>query len=77
MRIFGEKSAKISIKIGEAHVKESNEEKLFGITFDQTFNFMQLVKTLCKKASQKLHALAGISGYMGTDKLSKAMQVFI
>ncbi len=52
MMIFGEKSAKISIKIGEAHVKESNEEKLFGITFDQTFNLMQLVKSLCKKLAR-------------------------
>ena len=49
---FGGKSNKVSVKIGEANVKESKEEKLLGIIFDQTLSFKQHVKTLCKKASQ-------------------------
>ena len=77
LMIFGRKSDEASIKIGEARVKESNEEKLLGITFDQTLSFRQHVKTLCKKASQKLHALARISCYMGAEKLSKVMQAFV
>ena len=43
-------------KIGEACVKESTEENLLGITFDQSLSFKQHVKALCKKASQKLQA---------------------
>ena len=58
LMIFGGKSNEVPIKIGEANVKESKEEKLLGTLFDKTLGFKQHVKTLCKKASQKLHALA-------------------
>ena len=36
LMIFGGKSDEVSVKIGEANVKESKEEKLLGIIFDQT-----------------------------------------
>ena len=39
LMIFGGKSNKVSVKIGEASVKESKEEKLLGIIFDQTLSF--------------------------------------
>ena len=58
LMIFSGKSNEVSVKIGEANVKESKQEKPLGIIFDQTLSFKQHVKTLCKKASQKLHALA-------------------
>ena len=64
-------------KIGEANVKECKEEKLLGMIFDQTLSFKQHVKTLCKKASQKLHALPRISCYMGTENLEQVMQAFV
>ena len=64
LMIFGGRSNEVSVKIGEANLKESKEEKLLGIIFDQTLIFKQHVKTLCKKASQKVHALARISCYM-------------
>ena len=75
--IFGRKSNEVSVKIGEANVKESKEEKLLGIIFDQTLSFIQHVKTLCKKASQKLHALARISCYMDTENLKQVIQAFV
>ena len=54
LMIFGAKgNNEISIKIGEACVKESKEEKLLGITFDRSLSFKQHVRTLCKKAGQK------------------------
>ena len=66
---FGAKgNNEISIRIGEACVKESTEENLLGITFDQSLSFKHHVKALCKKAGQKLHALARISRYMDTEK---------
>ena len=77
LMIFGGKSDEVSVKIGEANVKESKEEKLLGIIFYQTLSFKQHVKTLCKKASQKLHALARISSYMDTEKLKQVMQAFV
>ena len=48
LMIFGRKSNLVSVKIGEANVKESKEEKLLGIIFDQTLRFKQHVKALCK-----------------------------
>ena len=77
LMIFGGKSNEVSVKIGEASVKESKEEKLLGIIFDQTLSFKQHVRALCKKASQKLHALARISCYMDTERLKQLMQAFV
>ena len=77
LMIFGGKSKDISVKIEEANVKESKEEKLLGIIFDQTLSVKQYVKTLCKKASKKLHALARISCYMETENLKQVMQAFV
>ena len=77
LMIFGGKSDEVSVEIGEADVKESKEEKLPGIIFDQALSFKQHVKTLCKKGSQKLHALAGISCHMDTEKLKQVMQAFV
>ena len=64
-------------KIGEACVKESTVENLLGLTFDQSLSFKQHVKALCKKASQKLHAVALISQYMDTEKLQRLMRAFV
>ena len=63
--------------IGDACVKESSEENLLGITFDQSLSFKEHVKTLCRKASQKLHALARVSCYMVTVKLQHLMRAFV
>ena len=49
LMIFGRKSDEVSIKIGEANVKESKEEKLLGIIFNQTLSFKQYVKHFAKK----------------------------
>ena len=78
LMIFGAKgNNKISIKIGEACVKESKEENPLGITFDRSLSFKQHVTALCKKAGQKIHALARISRYMDTEKLQQVMRAFV
>ena len=38
-------------------VKKSNEEVLLGVTIDRKLTFHQRIKTMCRKASQKLSAL--------------------
>ena len=76
--IFGAKGSNdTTIKIGEARVKESKGENLLGITFDQSLSFQQHVKALCKKASQKFHALTRISRYMDTEILQRLMRAFL
>ena len=70
-------SNETTIKIGEAYVKDSTEEDLLGIMFDQSLSFKQQVKALCKKASHELRALARISRYIDTEKLQRLMAAFV
>ena len=58
-------------------INSSNSVKLLGITIDDKLNFSEHVIKLCKKANQKLHALARISNFMGTDKLRLILKSFI
>ena len=60
LMIFGEKSNNLSMKIGNTTIKESTEEKLLGVTLDKHFSFKTHVQSLCKKASQKHHAISSI-----------------
>ena len=48
---FGAKgNNEVSIRIGDACVKESTEKNVFGITIDRSLSFEQHFKALCKKA---------------------------
>ena len=47
----------VTTKIGEFDVKNSSEEKLLGVKIDSKLSLENHVSSLCKKASQKLHAL--------------------
>ena len=58
-------------------MKESMEENLLGLTFDHSLSFKEHVKTLCRKAGQKLHALARVSCYMDIEKLQHLMRAFV
>ena len=76
--VFGARGGNdITIKIGEAYVKESMRESLLGITLDQSLSFKEHVKILCRKACHKLHALARVSCYMDTEKLQHLMRAFV
>ena len=63
------------------HVSENIEERisveLLGVNIDTNLNFNEHVTNLCKKANQKLHALARISKYLNEDKLKILMKTFI
>ena len=48
----------MSVHIGETRVTESVEEKLLCVTLDKNLDFKSHVNAICKKAGQKLHALA-------------------
>ena len=74
---FGTKQDDIKITIGEAIVEESSEERLLGVTIDKNLNFKSHVSNLCKRASQKMHALARVSPFMDPDKLRLLMNSFI
>ena len=67
----------IHIKVGEEVIECSNSVKLLGVTIDNNLNFKDHVSNLCKKNSQKLHALARISKFMCEGKLRMLMKAFI
>ena len=65
-----------SIKIDDTDIKSSSSKKLLGVIIDNKLTFNEYVYKLCKKASNKLHALARISKYTTKDKLRTVMNAF-
>ena len=64
-------------KIGEFDVKNGREEKLLGVKIDKKLSFENHVSSLCKKASQKLHALARVINFIDLAKGKSLMNAFI
>ena len=58
----------VTAKIGEFDVKNGREEKLLGVKIDKKLSFENHVSSLCKKASQKLHALARVINFVDVAK---------
>ena len=67
----------IFINVEDEVIECSRSVKLLGVTIDNNLKFGEHISKLCKKASQKLHALARISKYMCQDKLRLIMKAFI
>ena len=66
----------VSANIEEFVINNSNEEKLLGIKIGTKLSLENKVSSLCKKASQKLHALARIVNYMDLSKHKSLMKAF-
>ena len=75
--IFGNKSKDSVVAIGKSTIKESECQKLLGVTFDKKLSFTKHVPDLCKKAHQKLHALARLHNHIDPAKLKLPMDAFI
>ena len=58
-----------NIKIGTDVITGESSVKLLGVTIDNKLNFNEHLTMICKKANQKLHALARIAKYLKSDKL--------
>ena len=56
---------------------ENKEQQLLDIKLDSPLSFKGHITSLCKKASQKLHALARIVNYMDLPKRKVLMKAFI
>ena len=65
----------VAAKIIEFDVKNTREEKLLDVKIDKKFSFENYFSSLCKKASQKLHALARILNFM--DLVKSLIKAFI
>ena len=67
----------VSINIDGSNVENKKEQKLLGIKFDSSLSFKGHITSLCKKSSQKLHALARIVNYIDLPKRKVLMKTFI
>ena len=70
-------NALTSVNINGFQITHSIEEKLLGIKFNSKLSFENHVSSLCKKASQTLHALARIVNYMNLFKQKALMKTFV
>ena len=77
LMVFGDKRNEICLNIGRVTIKESTEEKLLGVIFDKKLSFKQQVRSICKQAGQKLHALSRISHFLDTEQPKRVMKAFI
>ena len=68
---------KLFANIDNIPVESSSCEKLLGIQIDNKLTFENHLKTILKKTSQKLHALARISPYMNIAQKRTIMKAFI
>ena len=67
---------KFKMKIDEINTESSPKEKLLGVILDGQLSFKSHMSNLCKKASQKLNALARISSFMDLTKGRLVMKAY-
>ena len=70
-------SEEVGVKIENEIIKNSLQEKLLGAVIDNRLTIKSHVENLCKKAGQKLHALARIANYMDISKKCSIINAFI
>ena len=70
-------NTKLIANIDDNLIESEKDQVLLGITIDSNLSFEEHINNLCKKASQKLNALARISGYMDIPKRRTLMKSFI
>ena len=75
--VLSDPSVDYLVKAEEFDILNSTNKKLLGVTIDNKFSFDKHVETLCKKASQKLHALSRVSHFMDVKQRQLIMKAFI
>ena len=64
------------VNIKGSITESSNCKKILGIYIDSNFSFEYHINRICRKASQKLHALYRIAKNISDDKNMYAIQIF-
>ena len=59
---------KLTSNIDNNIIESKVKQELLGITIDSVLSFEEHINNICKKASQKLNALARIFSYMDIQK---------
>ena len=65
------------VNVADQIISNSKNAKVFGVYFDSKLDFEFHIDKLCKKANQKLHALARVSSYMSCRQKKILMNAFI
>ena len=63
--------------IDNSEIVSEDEQVLLGITIDSNLTFENHIRNVCKKASQKLNALARIAPYMNIQRRRTIMKSFV
>ena len=75
--LLSDSSKEHSMEIEKNSIQNSQYEKLLGIKIDNKFTFDEHVKSICTKASQKLHALSRVGNFMSLNQRKIIMKTFI
>ena len=68
---------KLKINVKGSPISNGKLVKLLGVIVDNKFSFESHLNLVCKKVSQKLHALARVSKFISKKKLKVVMKAFI
>ena len=74
--VSGNKEEVIVAKIGKAFIVESHEVKLLGTTIDRELNFKSHMTSVCKKAGNKINALARLCKILSLQRRRILMNAF-
>ena len=66
-----------AIKVQNKIISEENKGKMLGITFDNNITMHEHIKNICKKAGNKLNAIARISHFLNEHKRKVLMKSFV
>ena len=75
--ISGNINEHLWIKVGEEKIWERAQEKLLGVTIDKDLKFYYHISTICKKAGQKVSALARVSRILPFHRRREIFKAFI
>ena len=68
--VIGSRDISHEIMLNNSKITSSNEEKLLGIFLDSKINFESHIASLCRKANQKINALARLNNYLTTNQIN-------
>ena len=66
--VIGSRDLSHEIILNNNKITSSNEEKLLGIFLESKLNFESHIGSLCRKAGQKISALARLKNYLPSDQ---------
>ena len=65
--VIGSRDLSYEIKLNNSKITDSNAEILLGIFLDSKLNFESHIASLCRKADQKINALARLKNHLTSD----------